>query len=338
VRPDDLALFALDASRPFGEALARALGVALAAHEEREFEDGEHKTRPLDEVRGRDAYLVQSLYSGAGQSVNDRLVRALFLVACLRDAGAAQVTVLAPYLGYARKDRRTQPQDPVTSRYLAQLFEAVGTNRVVTLEVHNEAAFQNAFRCPTEHLVPDRLFVEAVLEDLGPDAPLVVLSPDAGGVKRAERFRRVLGARLGRELSLAFMEKARSRGELRIGRLVGEVDGSVVVIIDDLISTGGTLLGAARACREAGARRVLAAAAHGVFVGRASEVLGAEALDRVLVTDTIPPLRLDPALLGRKVRVLPAAVLFAEAVRRLHGGAAPPGAGPRPAPAGGSAP
>jgi len=320
MRASDIALFALNASRGFGEALAMALDVPLAAHEERDFEDGEHKVRPLEGVRGRDVYVLQSLYSDPRHGVNDRLVRLLFMVACLKDAGAARVTVLAPYLGYSRKDRRTQPDDPVTTRYLAQVVEAVGTDQVVTLEVHNEAAFQNAFRCRTAHLVPDLLFVEPVLEAVGAEGPVVVLSPDAGGVKRAERFRKALAARLGQEPALAFMEKARSRGELRVGRLVGEVTGAVVVVIDDLISTGGTLIGAARACREGGARRVIAAAAHGVFVGRASEVLGADELDQVLVTDTIPPLRLDPALLERKVRVLPAAGLFAEAVRRLHAG------------------
>jgi ribose-phosphate pyrophosphokinase len=318
--PGDIALFALRASRGFGEALAGALGITLSGLEEREFEDGEHKARPLADVCGRDAYVLQSLYSDAGQSVNDRLVRLLFLVGCLKDAGAGRVTVLAPYLGYARKDRRTQPHDPVTSRYLAQLLEAVGTDQVVTLEVHNEAALENAFRCRTEHLIPDGLFLDALTEDLRLGEPVVVLSPDAGGAKRAERLRRALAGRLGHEPPLAFMEKSRSLGSLRVGRLVGEVADGLVVIVDDLISTGGTLLGAARACREAGARRVLAVAAHGVFVGNASEVLRSDALDQVLVTDTIPPHRLDPALLGHKVRVLPAAALFAEAVRRLHAG------------------
>jgi len=318
VNAHGLALFGLNGSRAFAEGMAGELGIELAEHEERDFEDGEHKIRPLLSVRGKDTYVVQSLYSDARLSVNDKLVRLFFLIGCLKDAAAAKVTVLAPYLAYARKDRRTQPRDPVTIRYLAQLFEAVGTDRLVSLEVHNLAAFQNAFRCPSEHLVPDELYADEILAGLSPEESVVVLSPDTGGVKRAERFRRVLGARLGSEPPLGFMEKARGKGLLKVGRLIGEVAGSTVVIIDDLVSTGGTLLGAAKACKEAGARRVLAVAAHGVFVGKANEVLAAEELDRVLVTDTIEPLRLDPALMGTKVKLLSATKIFAAAVRSLH--------------------
>ena len=317
---NDLVLFGLDGSRPFADGVAKALGIPLAEHEERDFEDGEHKNRPLQSVRGKDIYLLQSLHSDARLSVNDKLVRLLFLIGCLKDAAAGRITVLAPYLAYARKDRKTQPRDPVTIRYLAQLFEAIGTDRLVTLEVHNLAAFQNAFRCNTEHLTPDSLFIDELLATLGAAESLVVLSPDAGGIKRAERFRRSLGARLGRELPLASMEKARGKGVLNIGRLIGEVTDSTVVIIDDLISTGSTLLGAARACKKAGAHRVVAAAAHGVFSGKADEVLAADELNRILVTDSIEPLRLSSDLIGHKVKVLSAIPLFASAIGAMHAG------------------
>jgi len=317
---EDLVLFGLSGSRQLAESTTKEIGIPLAAHEERDFEDGEHKIRPLQSVRNKDTYLLQSLHTDAQSSVNDKLVRLLFFIACLKDAAAGRVTVLSPYLAYARKDRKTQPRDPVTLRYLAQLLESVGADRLVTLEVHNLAAFQNAFRCRTEHLIPDSLFVDELVATTSPKESLVVLSPDAGGVKRADRFRRSLGARLGRELPLASMEKARSKGVLEIGRLIGDVAGSTVVIIDDLISTGGTLVGAARACKEAGARRIVAAAAHGVFSAKANEVLAADELDRILVTDSIEPLRLSSDLLAHKVKVLSAAMLFASAVRALHGG------------------
>jgi hypothetical protein len=147
--PSHVCLFALEASAELGRAIAAALGQQLASHEERDFEDGEHKSRPLDDVSGADVYVVQSLHSGPQQSANDKLCRLLFFIGALKDAGAARVTAVSPYLCYARKDRRTKPNDPVTTRYVASLFEAVGTDGVVTLEVHNPAAFENAFRCRT---------------------------------------------------------------------------------------------------------------------------------------------------------------------------------------------
>lgn len=313
-----LALFALNAARDLGARVAQALGAGLSAHEEREFEDGEHKARPLESVRGRDAYVLQSLYADGAQSANDKLVRLLFFLGCLRDAGAARVTAVLPYLAYARKDAKTQPRDPVTSRYVAQLFESVGVDRVVALDVHNPAAFQNAFRCRTEHLTTTRLFAEHFAALLR-DAPRVaVVSPDAGGVKRAERLRQALARRLGREIEPGFLEKARAKGVMRGGRLVGEVNGAAVVILDDLIGTGGTLAHAAGACKAAGAAHIYTAAAHGLFVGDTTALFDAGEIERIVVTDSVPPFRLAPDVAARRLTVLPVAPLLAEAIRRLH--------------------
>jgi ribose-phosphate pyrophosphokinase len=316
----ELILFALNASQDFGERVAAGLGISLSAHEEREFEDGEHKSRPLVNVRGRDVFVIHSLYADAGQSVNDKLCRLLFFLGCLKDASAARTTAVIPYLAYARKDRKTQPRDPVTTRYLAALLEAVGIDRVVTLDVHNLAAYQNACRCYCDHLEANPLFVDYFASLLPPGTAVTVVSPDVGGMKRAEQFRQSLSRRLQQDLPVAFMQKARAKGVLSIGMLVGEVRGSVAIIIDDLISTGGTLLGAAKACKDQGATQVYAAASHGVFVGHADRLLAAEEIEKVIVTDTIPPLRLDPELVQQKLVVLPAAGLFAEAIRRIHDG------------------
>ena len=313
-------LFALDASRSFGEAVARHLDVPLSDHEERAFEDGEHKSRSLVNVRGRDVFVVQSLYSDERQSVNDKLVRLLFFLGALRDASAGRVTAVLPYLAYARKDKKTQTRDPVTTRYMALLVEAVGTDRVVTLDVHNLAAFQNAFRIRTDHLEANNLFVHYFAEALAGVQKVAVVSPDAGGIKRAERLRESLGRATGRDIPLGFMEKARARGQLTAGRVVGDVAGGVAIVIDDMISTGGTLLHAATACKVLGARQVYAAASHGVFVGNAGSVLGDAALDRVVVTDTVPPFRLDPAVARDKLVVLSTAALFADAILRIHAG------------------
>lgn len=315
----DLRVFCLNASRPFGEQVARQLGQPLARHEEREFEDGEHKARPLDNVRGCDVYVIHSLYGEPGQSANDKLVRLLFLLAALKDASAARITAVVPYLAYARKDRRSKPRDPVGSRYVAQLFEALGADRVLTLDVHNLAAYQNAFRIPAEHLEARNLFV-AHFAPLLQGGESVVVSPDVGGVKRAEAFRQALERRIGRPVGAAFVEKYRSAGVVSGEAVVGEVAGRTALVIDDLVASGTTLARTAGACRRLGATRVFAAATHGLFAAEAATVLGDAPLDQLVVTDSIPPFRLPPGSARSRLTVLATAPLVAEAVRRLHGG------------------
>jgi ribose-phosphate pyrophosphokinase len=316
---DKAVLFALEATRPFGERVARRLGVELGAHEERDFEDGEHKIRPLVGVRGKNVYAIQSLHADDEESVNDRLCRFLFFLGALKDASAASVTAVVPYFAYARKDRRTKPRDPVTTRYVAGLFEAVGTDRVVTLDVHNLAAFENSFRIRTEHLQAMPLFVEHFAPIVSEGAA-VVISPDVGGAKRAKQFAEALERAVGGEMSTAFVEKHRSGGVVTGGAFAGEVEGRTAIIIDDLISSGGTILRAANACRKLGANEVYAAATHGIFVGKAGEVLVDDALEQVVVTDTIPPFRLEPAAVRDKLVVLDSTALFAEAIRRIEEG------------------
>jgi ribose-phosphate pyrophosphokinase len=313
-----LRLFALQATAELGQAVADALGCRLAAHEERAFEDGEHKVRPLDAVGGANVYVVQSLHGGPAESANDKLCRLLFFIGALKDAGAARVTAVVPYLCYARKDRRTKPNDPVTTRYVAQMFEAVGVDAVVTLEVHNPAAFENAFRCRTVALTGTPLLVDHVCRL--PDRDFSVVSPDTGGDKRAELFRETLEAALGRPVGKAFAEKHRSGGVVSGDLFVGEVAGTTALLVDDLISTGGTLLRAARAARAAGARRVIALATHGLFMPGAETALADGAIDRLVVTDAVPAFRLPPGPVRDKLDVLPAASLLAEAVRRLDSG------------------
>ena len=311
-------LFALNATHEFGAKVAAALGAGLAPHEEREFEDGEHKARPLISVRGHDVYLIQSLHSGPEASVNDKLCRLLFFISTLKENGAKRVTAAIPYLAYAHKDRQTKPRDPVNTRYLAVLLEAAGADLVMTFEVHNVVAFQNSFRCQTVHLDPRKLFAKEAMT-LIRNEPVVVASPDPGGVKRAQLFRETLEATLARPIGGAFLEKRRTADVVSGELLAGEVEGATVLVIDDLISTGGTLARAAKACREHGAAKVFAFAAHGLFVGDASEVIRQSDLAMTFVTDTVPPFRLATEMLDSQVRILSAAPLFAEAIRRLHG-------------------
>jgi ribose-phosphate pyrophosphokinase len=311
-------LFALNATEEFGRKIAAKLGVELAAHEEREFEDGEHKARPLVSVRGHDVYVIQSLHSGPVASANDKLCRLLFFISSLKENGASHVTAVVPYLAYARKDRQTKSRDPVTTKYMACLLEAAGADLVMTLEVHNIVAFQNAFRCQMIHLDPRRLFAREALGLIG-SAPVVVASPDPGGVKRAQLFRETLQLSLKRPVGSAFLEKRRSAGVVTGDLLAGDVEGATVLVIDDLISTGGTLARAAKACRDYGAGKVFAFAAHGLFVGDASDVIRQSDLTQIFITDTVPPFRLASDLIGKRVRILPAAPLFASAIRCCQG-------------------
>ncbi|MFO1408382.1 MAG: ribose-phosphate diphosphokinase [Steroidobacteraceae bacterium] len=312
-------VFAPLATRPFGERVAAALGVPLAPLEERSYESGEDKARPLVSVRGRRAYVVQSLAGDATASANDRLCRLLFLVACLKDAGAETVTACVPYLAYARKDRRTKERDPVTLRYVAQLVEAVGTDRVIGLDAHNLAAFENAFRCPVDHLEAAPLLADHLSANR-PGAPVCIVSPDFGGAKRAQRVQELVAARTGVEPGFAVIEKRRASGVVSGGDgVIGPVAGTHAVIVDDLVAAGTTLMRAVRACRSAGAGSVTAFATHGVFVPESRQLLGPDGPDELIVTDSILPTRIDAG--GRTVRVLGASALYAEAIRRIeHGG------------------
>jgi ribose-phosphate pyrophosphokinase len=317
-------LFALESSQAFGAELARQLGLALSPHEERRFEDGEHKERALVNVRGRNVFVLQSLYSDRTHSVDDKLCRLLFFIGALKDAGASRVTAMVPYLAYARKDQKSEPRDPVTTRYLATLFEAVGTDAVVTLDVHNLSAFQNAYRCSTDHLEARSLFVAhfaaLLAEASGADSGVAVVSPDTGGVKRAEKFRRSLMQALDKPVGMAFAEKFRGPDGLTGDRLVGEVNGKTAIIFDDLISSGATLDRTARRCHENGAARVLGAATHGLFTGNAPVLLAESPIERIVVSDSVPPFRLTQSPASAKLDVVSCVDLFAEAIKRLHEG------------------
>jgi ribose-phosphate pyrophosphokinase len=312
----ELKLFALSASSGLGHRIADALSIKLATHEERAFEDGEHKRRPLENVAGADVYVLQNLYGGPQESANDKLCRLLFFIGALKDAGAARVTAISPYLCYARKDRRTKSRDPVTTRYIAALFEAVGTDAIVTLDVHNPVAFENAFRCRTVALTAAPLFV-AYAKALD-ETSLCVVSPDPGGVKRAELFREALESALGFPVAKGFVDKHRSAGVVTGDIFAGDAQDTTALIIDDLISTGHTLLRAAHAVRLAGAKRVIALATHGLFMPGAASVVADPAIERFVLTDSVPPFRLEMDGVKEKLVSLSSAGLFAETIRRLH--------------------
>ncbi|MEY9626364.1 ribose-phosphate diphosphokinase [Sinorhizobium fredii] len=312
-------IFALNGTRILGEAIANAVGLPLDEHEERDFEDGEHKARPLVSVRGQDVFVIHSLNGNIENSVNDKLCKLLFFIAACRENGASRVTAVVPYLAYARKDRQTKARDPVTTRYVAQLFEAVGTDQVMTLDVHNLSAFQNAFRCRTIHLNTRSLFAEVIAHKSGGE-PVAILSPDGGGVKRAQLLKETYERISGNAAQFGFMEKRRSRGVVSGDLFAGDVKDATLFIVDDMISTGGTMLRAAEACRQRGAKAVYAIATHGLFGKGAEAMLAHSAVERTVVTDSLAPFRLEEDVLQTSVEVIPSAPLFAQAIRRLDSG------------------
>ena len=309
-------IFALEASRAEGEGIAGCLGVGLAEHEEKRFDDGERKLRPLADIRGRDALVVQSLYDGPSRSVHDKLCDVLLFAGALKDSGAARVSLIAPYLCYARQDRRTKPGEPLSLRYVAQFLEAAGMDAIVALDVHNPAAFENAFRIPAVNIECAQLFAAHFGKALA-DQEIEVISPDIGGVKRAERFRDALSTTMNEDVELGALGKRRIDHIVNAEEIPSGVRERTVVIFDDMIATGSTMLRAVKACREGGAAYVIAAATHGLFLRGGEELVASGLVDRIIVSDTIPPFRLDARLVAEKVTILSARQPIAAGIRNI---------------------
>jgi ribose-phosphate pyrophosphokinase len=309
--------FALSESAGLARRVCEEARLLFSPIEERQFEGGEFKFRPLDSVRGRTAVVLQLLAGSDNLPVGERLLRLLFLLLGLRDAGASRRIVLLPYLTFAREDRRTQLRDPVTSRYIAELLEAAGADQLVALDVHNPAALDNAFRIPVDHLSALPMMVDHFAAQFGHEE-LTVASPDIGGIKRAQLFRELLAARLGRTVSMAFIEKRRRNEVLSGGTLVGDVSGKTVLLVDDLCATGETLIRAAKACRHAGAAAVYAAVTHTPVTEGIDAVEAVSTISGVVVTDSTG-LTARPAGESNihKRTTLSIAPLLGQATRRL---------------------
>ena len=334
-------LFGLDGSARYTQQVARFLDVPLSRHVERFFADRETYVRSEVNVRGCDVYVVTSLYADPDQSVPEKLVKLLFFTGSLFDASARRITVVTPYLGYARQDRKTESRAPISIKYIAQCLEAVGANRVLTMDVHNLSAFQNAFRIPTDNLEAKNLLADFLcgvdsgretggtpqrVEDHLPeplvDAPedLVVLAPDSGGMGRAKRFRNALEKRLGKpnSVEVAYLDKERLNGSGVAGsKIVGQVKQKRVVILDDMISSGGTLKLCVDAVERHKGHVFAACASHGLFVGEKVHK-NLAGIPRLVVTDTIQPFRLKEDKLEGTLHVIPTARMFAQALRRTH--------------------
>lgn len=316
-------IFCLDSDNQFGRSLAEALEQPLSPHEFRRFADGESKLRPLVDPRGADAYVVHSLHGDRVDSPNDKLCRLLMFAGALRDHGADRVTAVVPYMAYARKDRSTQPYDPVSLRYVAQMFEAADIGQVMSLEVHNPSAFENAFRRTAWHLPAHAVFIEVVCgtQECASATRLVVASPDLGGAKRAQLFQEALQSHTGSQVGFALVDKRRARGVTSsLGLVAGDVRDATVIVYDDLIASGVTMQQAANALRQEGARRVLACATHGLWDDADQGALLSEAFDKVIVSDAVASFRLGAdSAVRSKLMTVSSVPLFAAAVRDSHG-------------------
>lgn len=318
-----LMLFSLDPGSSLAKTLAERLGIDISPHELRIFEDGEFKIRPLLDVESRDVFIMANLVSSCQSSVHDQLCRTLFFVGALRDAGAGRITVISPYLCYGRKDRKTKPHDPTTIQYVARLLETMHIDRIVTVDVHNLAAFQNAFRIPSAHIEATDLLLQKVANELGggraySGRPVTILSPDLGGLKRAQKAREFLEREHGIVASFGVLYKERSGSQLTTGDLIGEVKGREVVVIDDMIATGTTMHRAAEVCLSQGATRVTLVATHALLTADGKRRLSSGVFHRIVATNTIFHDDLPPELMSKMVLV-DVAPLLGHVITEWHG-------------------
>lgn len=310
-------VFALKASSALGREIAAMLECDLDPHEERDFSYGEHKARPLVGVWDEDVYVISSLHGDRDYSVNDKIARVMFFSGALKDAGAASVTAVLPYLAYSRKDRRTKSRDPVTTRYLASVLQSVGIDRVITLDIHNLAAFENSFRCPVVNLETLALFVDHFYATVGVSVDCVI-SPDLGGIKATRAFVDAWEAVSGKVLPMAVMDKRRSEGLVTGSGLIGS-PGRHALIVDDMIGSGTTLCRAASACHEAGTTKISVGATHGLFQEGSEALFEHPHIDTIAVSDSVAIDRLPMRPEYReRVTVIPTAKLFADCIREMR--------------------
>jgi ribose-phosphate pyrophosphokinase len=301
-----MAVFTGNANPALAQAIARHLTEPLGRAVVGRFSDGEIQVEIMENVRGRDVYLVQSTCPPA----NEHLMELLVMADACRRASAGRITAVVPYLGYARQDRRPRAtRVPITAKLVADMIGCAGIDRVLTVDLHADQ-IQGFFNVPVDNVYASPVLLGEIWKQKYQD--MIVVSPDVGGVVRA----RALARRLD-NADLAIIDKRRARAnESQVMNIIGDVRDRSCVLVDDLVDTAGTLCQAAAALKQQGARRVAAYITHAVLSGPAVERIADSALDELVVTDTIP-LRPD-AEACRRIRVLPVAGLLAETMRRMR--------------------
>jgi ribose-phosphate pyrophosphokinase len=287
--------------------IAAKLGVELSEVDPKTFSNGEVYCRFRESVRGADVFIVQPTCgnAGTGLSANDALIELLAMTDAAVGGSAHRVIAVTPWYGYSRQDKKSAPREPITARLVARMLETAGIDRILTMDLHS-GQIQGFFQKPCDHMTAlfmlTQYFADLGLEDL------VVVAPDAGRVKLNKRFASRIGA------DLAILNKERPAQQVaEIGYVIGDVAGKTAVLVDDIIDTAGTLKAAAMAVRDAGARRIYAAATHGVFSGDAWKNLASAEFEQIVVTDTIP---LPPGG-PDNIKVLPCADLLTSSIRQI---------------------
>ncbi|HVA21849.1 MAG TPA: ribose-phosphate pyrophosphokinase [Candidatus Micrarchaeia archaeon] len=304
---DSLMLLCGTAHPELGRRIALEVGIPLTQMAVTRFADGEFDVKIAASVREHDVFLIQPTC----HPVNSTYMELFIILDALRRASAARINAVIPYYGYARKEKKTQPRDPISAKLMANFVQVAGAQRVIALDLHAEA-IQGFFDIPVDSLTASKILARHI-QERHPEDTLVVVSPDVGGTARA----RSIARRLDRPL--AIIDKRRPRDDdVEIVNVIGEVEGCRCVVVDDLVGTGATLAGAAHALRSKGARSVDVLATHGVLAEGALERLSDAPIDEVVVTDSIPlP---TGATRFPKLRQISVAPLIAEAIVRVHEG------------------
>ena len=298
-------LFAGTANPELGGRIADHLGIELGRMTCTQFSDGEVRVMVEESARGNDVFILQPTCA----PVNDNLMQLLVMLDAFRRASASRITVVMPYYGYARQDKKIKPREPVTARLVADLITMAGAHRIVTCDLHAEQ-IQGFFNIPVDHLYGGPIIGNYMLEQGFLDQDVVVVSPDVGGVPRARALAEMLKA------PLAIIAKRRPEpNKVDIVEIIGEVEGKKCVMIDDMIDTGGSVVQGAEALMKRGATSVVVSCTHPVLSGSASQRLQDSVIEEVIVVDTIP---IPASKRVPKLTVLESAPLFGEAIRRIH--------------------
>jgi ribose-phosphate pyrophosphokinase len=302
---DTLALFAGNANPALSQDIARSLQIPLGRAFVGRFSDGECNIELIENVRGRDVFIVQSTCPPA----NDSLMELLVMVDAARRASAARITAVVPYFGYSRQDRRPRAtRSAITAKLVANMLSSAGVNRLLTIDLHSDQ-IQGFFDIPVDNVYASPVLLGDAWKQAYQD--VIVVSPDVGGVARARAFAKRLD-----DAELAIIDKRRPRpNESKVMNIIGEVEGRTCMLVDDMVDTAGTLCTAAQALKDQGAQKVVAYITHAVLSGGAVERIAKSALDELVVTDTIP---LSAAAKGAgRIRQLSVAALLAETIRRI---------------------